>query len=72
MASPRPFETSAMILGSSKWVTASTMAFALLAGSSDLKIQEPTNTPSEPSCIMRAASAGVAIPPAAKLMTGIL
>ena len=31
---------------------------------------EPTKTPSTPSCIIRAASAGVAIPPAAKLTTG--
>lgn len=31
------------------------------------KIPDPTKTPSHPSCIMRAASAGVAIPPAAKL-----
>lgn len=38
----------------------------------DLNIPEPTNTPSIPNCIMRAASAGVAIPPAAKLTTGSL
>lgn len=31
-------------------------------GSPDLKIPEPTNTPSAQSCIIRAASAGVAIP----------
>ena len=31
---------------------------------------EPTKTPSAPSCIMSAASAGVATPPAAKLTTG--
>src|SRR3972149_2685102 len=46
------------------------MACARGAGSSDLKTPEPTNTPSAPSCIMRAASAGVATPPAAKLTTG--
>lgn len=34
------------------------------------KIPDPTNTPSLPSCIMSAASAGVATPPAAKLTTG--
>ena len=28
----------------------------------DLKMPEPTNTPSTPSCIIRAASAGVAKP----------
>ena len=31
---------------------------------------EPTKTPSTPSCIIRAASAGVAIPPAEKFTTG--
>src|SRR3972149_6053071 len=36
------------------------MACARGAGSSDLKMPEPTNTPSAPNCIMRAASAGVA------------
>ena len=43
-----------------------------LAGSALLKMPEPTNTPSAPSCIMRAASAGVAMPPAEKLTTGSL
>ena len=33
---------------------------------------EPTKTPSHPNCIIKAASAGVAIPPAAKLTTGSL
>lgn len=33
----------------------------------DIQIPDPTKTPSQPSCIMRAASAGVATPPAAKL-----
>src|SRR5438105_3099928 len=46
------------------------MAAAVRSGSSDLKIPEPTNTPSAPSCIISAASAGVAIPPAEKLTTG--
>ena len=32
-----------------------------------LTIPDPTKTPSHPSCIIRAASAGVAIPPAANL-----
>ena len=32
----------------------------------------PTKTPSTPSCMHRAASAGVATPPAAKLTTGSL
>ena len=67
MAFPRPLETSARRFGSLKWVVASTMAFARTAGFSDLKIPEPTNTPSAPSCIIRDASAGVAIPPAAKV-----
>jgi hypothetical protein len=33
---------------------------------------EPTNTPSAPSCIMSAASAGVATPPAVNSTTGSL
>ena len=40
------------------------------AGPRDLKMPEPTKTPSTPSCIISAASAGVAMPPAAKLTTG--
>jgi hypothetical protein len=48
------------------------MATARLAGSALLKMPEPTNTPSAPSCIMSAASAGVAMPPAEKLTTGSL
>ena len=39
-------------------------------GSDDLKIPEPTKLPSAPSCIISAASAGVAIPPAQKSGTG--
>ena len=46
------------------------MARARGSGSSDLKMPEPTKTPSAPNCIIRAASAGVARPPAAKLTTG--
>lgn len=38
----------------------------------DLKIPEPTKTPSAPSCIIIAASAGVAIPPAVNSVTGNL
>ena len=48
------------------------MARARCAGSLDLKIPEPTNTASAPSCITSAASAGVAIPPAEKFGTGSL
>ena len=40
------------------------------SGSSDLKIPEPTNTPSAPSCMTSEASAGVAIPPAQNSTTG--
>src|SRR4051794_14198249 len=72
IGAPRPFETSARILGSSKWVVAWTIALAMRAGSSLLKIPEPTNTPSAPSCITSAASAGVEMPPATKLTTGSL
>src|SRR5918999_826697 len=48
------------------------MARARAGGSEDLKIPEPTNTPSAPSCIISAASAGVASPPAEKFTTGSL
>ncbi len=47
------------------------MAIAIFIGSDDLKIPEPTKIPSAPSCITREASAGVAIPPAAKVTAGI-
>ena len=43
---------------------------APVAGSSLLKIPEPTKLPSAPSCIISAASAGVAMPPAQKSGTG--
>ena len=43
-----------------------------VAGSSDLKMPEPTNTPSAPSCIISDASAGVAMPPAQNSTTGSL
>ena len=36
------------------------------------RMADPTNTDSAPSCIINDASAGVAIPPAAKLGTGSL
>src|SRR4051795_4744867 len=60
MGSPRPRETLAMTSGSSWKVVACTIAAARCAGSPDLKMPEPTNTPSAPSCIIIAASAGVA------------
>ena len=41
-------------------------------GPSDLKMPEPTKTPSAPSCIISAASAGVAMPPAQNSTTGSL
>src|SRR6266545_2492020 len=72
IGSPRPFDTLVRTSGSLKWVVASTMARARTPGSSDLKMPEPTNTPSTPSCIISAASAGVARPPAAKFTTGNL
>ena len=65
-------ETSAIFFGSSKYVVAWTIALAIRAGSSLLKMPEPTNTPSAPSCITSAASAGVLMPPATKLTTGSL
>ena len=48
------------------------MALARFAGSPLLKMPLPTKTPSQPSCIMSAASAGVAMPPAEKFTTGSL
>src|SRR3990170_3639298 len=72
IGAPRPLLTSARIFGSSKCVVAWTMAFAMRAGSSLLKTPDPTNTPSAPSCMTRAASAGVEMPPATKFTTGSL
>src|SRR3989304_2200928 len=46
------------------------MALALTDGLLDLKTPEPTKTPSAPSCIIRAASARGATPPAAEVTTG--
>ena len=60
MASPRFSDTFASLSGSLKKVVASTMARALSLGSPDLKTPEPTKIPSHPSCIIKAASAGVA------------
>src|SRR4051794_16389388 len=70
IGSPRPRETLAITAGSSKKVVACTIAAARCAGSPDLKMPEPTKTPSAPSCIIIAASAGVAMPPAVKRTTG--
>mmetsp|Transcript_60850 Transcript_60850/g.168390 ORF Transcript_60850/g.168390 Transcript_60850/m.168390 type:complete len:322 (-) Transcript_60850:8-973(-) len=70
MASPMSSDTSARTCGFLKCVTALTMAAARFAGLSDLKMPLPTKTPSTPSCMHNAASAGVATPPAAKLTTG--
>ena len=61
-----------MTSGSSKKVVAFTTAAARWAGLPDLKMPEPTNTPSAPSCIIIAASAGVAMPPAVNSTTGSL
>src|SRR5437588_3740369 len=70
IGSPIPSETRAITSGSLKCVVASTIALARLAGSLDLKMPEPTKFPSHPSCIISAASAGVASPPAEKFTTG--
>mmetsp|Transcript_71276 Transcript_71276/g.153757 ORF Transcript_71276/g.153757 Transcript_71276/m.153757 type:complete len:319 (-) Transcript_71276:22-978(-) len=72
MGSPMSSDTSASTCGLLKCVTALTIALARFAGSVDLKMPLPTKTPSTPSCMQRAASAGVATPPAAKLTTGSL
>ncbi|KAL8153352.1 LOW QUALITY PROTEIN: hypothetical protein V2J09_011112 [Rumex salicifolius] len=52
------------------FLTASTIPLTLLYGSLQSKISDPMNTPSHPSCIISAASAGVTIPPLAKCTTG--
>ena len=70
IASPSPIEAAATRSGSLKWVVASTIARARRSGSALLKIPEPTKLPSAPSCIISAASAGVAIPPAQNSGTG--
>src|SRR4029079_437634 len=72
MASPSPRDTFAITSGSSGKVVAFTIAAARWAGLPDLKMPEPTNTPSAPSCIIIAASAGVAMPPAVNSTTGSL
>ena len=72
IGSPSPRETLAITSGSSWKVVAWTIAAARCAGSPDLKMPEPTNTPSAPSCIIIAASAGVAMPPAVNSTTGSL
>mmetsp|Transcript_103400 Transcript_103400/g.277943 ORF Transcript_103400/g.277943 Transcript_103400/m.277943 type:complete len:241 (+) Transcript_103400:761-1483(+) len=72
MASPMFSEISARTLGSLKCVVAFTIARARFSGSVDLNMPLPTKTPSTPSCMHNAASAGVATPPAAKLTTGNL
>ena len=51
IAEPRPSDARATRSGSAKWVVASTIAAARVAGSSDLKIPEPTKTACAPSCI---------------------
>jgi len=53
-------------------VVALTIAAARWAGLPDLKMPDPTNTPSAPSCIIIAASAGLAMPPAVNSTTGSL
>ena len=53
-------------------MVAFTTALARAAGSSLLNIPEPTKTVSAPNFIIKDASAGVAIPPAAKFGTGNL
>src|SRR2546427_12203685 len=70
IARPIPFETSATVDGSSKCATASTIARPRPSGFSDLKIPDPTKTPSQPMSIINAASAGAATPPAPELAPG--
>ena len=51
-------------------MTALTIAAARFLGFPDLKLQEPTTTPTHPNFIIYEATEGVATPPAAKLTTG--
>ena len=51
IAAPRPRDAAATRAGVCQCVVASTIARARAGGSSDLKMPEPTNTPSAPSCI---------------------
>ena len=51
-------------------MVARTIALARTVGSDDLKMPDPTKTASAPNCIISAASAGVARPPAEKFGTG--
>ncbi len=62
IAEPSPLDTSAMMPG---LYNAGSLynGWANFSGALDLKLPEPTNTPSAPSCIISAASAGVATPP---------
>src|SRR6476661_6286750 len=72
IAPTRSSLTSSNTLGSSKWVQARTIAFARFSASlgsqkfrpSAMKIPDPTNTASAPSCRTSAASAGEPIPQA--------
>jgi hypothetical protein len=70
--SARSLETLSKISGLSKCVVACTIAQARFSGSADLKIPEPTKMLSAPSWRNKAASAGVATPPAEKCGTGNL
>ena len=70
IGSPRFSLTRAMISGLLVVGRRLDDGLGALAGSPLLKMPEPTKTPSTPICIISAASAGVAMPPAAKLTTG--
>ncbi len=71
---PTPSDSSASRApaASRQCVVALTIARARFSGSSDLKMPEPTKIASAPSDMQSAASAGVAMPPAAKFGTGSL
>ncbi|CAF1712419.1 unnamed protein product [Brassica oleracea] len=58
IAAGKPISTKA-------WSHVSSKVLSPVENHSRLKIPDPTKTPSHPSCIKRAASAGVATPPAA-------
>ena len=70
IASPSPRMRPPRLRDPGKARVAATIAAARCAGLPDLKIPDPTKTPSASSCIIIAASAGVATPPAVSSGTG--
>ena len=70
IGSPRPIEAREHALGVVEVRGRLDDRLGARSGSADLKMPEPTKLPSAPSCIISAASAGVAMPPAQNSGTG--